>query len=84
MLYDVLRHGPKVLSLLVLCLVLGQKELLKKPVLLCANSPRGLIDEEVAELESKGISVHPVPHRAIRALKGLVEYGERIKKINRS
>lgn len=48
-----------------------------KPLLLCVNSPRGFIEEEVQELEAQGIPVYPLPRRAIRALKGLVEYGAR-------
>jgi acyl-CoA synthetase (NDP forming) len=56
--------------------VLRQRERSRKPILLCANSPRGLIEEEVEELERNGIPVYPLPDRTIRALRGLVEYGE--------
>ena len=56
--------------------VLKQRQLSGKPILLCANSPRGLIEAEVTELEGQGIPVYSLPDRAIRALKGLVEYGE--------
>jgi hypothetical protein len=41
------------------------------------NSPRGLIEEEVAELEAGGVPVYSLPDRTIRALKGLIEYGEK-------
>jgi acyl-CoA synthetase (NDP forming) len=56
--------------------LLRQKQSSPKPILLCANSPRGLIEDEIAELENRGIPVYPLPQRAIRALKGLLEYGE--------
>ena len=58
--------------------LLRQRESSGKPVLLCANSPRGLIEEEVAELEAGGVPVYSLPDRTIRALRGLIEYG-RIK-----
>ena len=56
--------------------LLRQKQKTAKPIVLCANSPRGFIEDEVAELESRGIPVYPLPERAVRALKGLFEYGE--------
>jgi acyl-CoA synthetase (NDP forming) len=58
--------------------LIRQRESSGKPILLCANSPRGLIEEEVAELEAGGIPVYSLPDRTIRALRGLVEYGEMI------
>jgi len=60
--------------------LLRQKQLSSKPIVLGANSPRGFIEGEIAELEAKGIPVYPLPERAIKALKGLVEYGKVIKK----
>jgi len=56
--------------------VLRQKERSRKPILLCANSPRGLIEDEVEELEKNGIPVYSMPDRTIRALQGLIRYGE--------
>jgi len=61
--------------------VLRQRQSTPKPILLCVNSPRGLIDEEISELECRGVPVYALPNRAIRALKGLVEYGEVLKRI---
>ncbi len=60
--------------------VLRQRERSRKPILLCANSPRGLIDKEVEELEAKGIPVYSMPERAIRALRGLILYAETLKR----
>ena len=57
-------------------LLLRQKQKSAKPIVLCVNSPRGFIEDEVAEIESRGIPVYPLPERAVRALKGLFEYGE--------
>ena len=56
--------------------LLRQKQKSAKPIVLCANSPRGFIEDEVAELENQGIPVYSLPERAVRALKGLFEYGE--------
>ena len=56
--------------------VLRQKERSRKPILLCANSPRGLIEDEVEELERNGIPVYSMPDRTVRALQGLIEYGK--------
>ncbi len=56
--------------------LLRQKKSTSKPILLCANSPRGLIEDEIAELEKGEIPVYSLPQRAIRALKGLMEYGQ--------
>jgi acyl-CoA synthetase (NDP forming) len=52
----------------------------KKPVILGVDSLHGSIDEEVGELETAGIPVYALPERAIRALRGLVAYGEMFKK----
>jgi len=60
--------------------LIKQRKASTKPILLCANSPRGLIEKEVANLENKGIPVYSLPQQTIRALKGLVEYGEVVKK----
>ncbi len=56
--------------------LLRKKKSTSKPILLCVNSPRGIIEKEMAEVENVGIPVYPLPQRAVRALKGLVEYGE--------
>lgn len=61
--------------------LLRQRKSSPKPILLCANSPRGLIEEEITELENKGVPVYSLPYRTIRALKGLVDYGEVIKRM---
>ena len=61
--------------------LLRQRKSSSKPILLCANSPRGIIEEEIAELEDKGVPVYSLPQRAIRALKGLVDYGEVMKRM---
>jgi acyl-CoA synthetase (NDP forming) len=63
--------------------VCRQRQLSGKPIVLCANSPRGLIDEEVSNFEANGVPVYALPDRALRALKGLIDYGEVIKQ-NRS
>ena len=60
--------------------VLRQRRLSKKPVILGVDSLHGSIDEEVGELETAGIPVYALPERAIRALRGLVAYGEMFKK----
>jgi acyl-CoA synthetase (NDP forming) len=60
--------------------LLRQRERSQKPILLCANSPRGLIEEEVEELERNGIPVYSMPGQAIRALRGLIQYGEFLKR----
>jgi acetyltransferase len=59
--------------------IFRQKQLSGKPIVLCANSPRGLIDEAVSNFEEKGVPVFTLPDRAIRALKGWIEYGELIE-----
>jgi acyl-CoA synthetase (NDP forming) len=51
--------------------------------LLCANSPRGLIEDEIEELEANGIPVYSLPDRTIRALRGLIQYGEILKRKKR-
>ncbi len=56
--------------------VLRQREHSRKPILLCANSPRGMIEKEVEELENNGIPVYSMPDRTIRALRGLIQCGE--------
>ncbi|MCX5915193.1 MAG: hypothetical protein NTX30_00735, partial [Deltaproteobacteria bacterium] len=56
--------------------VLRQKQRSGKPILVCANSPRGLSEKEVEELEASGIPVYSFPDRTIRALAGLIRYGE--------
>jgi acyl-CoA synthetase (NDP forming) len=56
--------------------VLRQRRLSTKPIVLCANSPRGLIEEEVSNFEENGVPVYALPDRALRALKGLTDYGE--------
>ncbi len=63
--------------------VFRQRQLSGKPIVLCANSPGGLIDEEVSNFEAKGVPVYALPDRALRALKALIEYGE-VTKQNRS
>jgi acyl-CoA synthetase (NDP forming) len=60
--------------------VLRQKERSRKPILLCANSPRGLIEKEVEELEASGIPVYSFPDRTIRALAGLIRHGEVLRR----
>jgi len=59
--------------------ILRQKQQTGKPILLCANSPRGLVEEEVQELEANGIPVYSLPDRTILALRGLIQYGEILK-----
>ncbi|HSR10829.1 MAG TPA: CoA-binding protein [Thermodesulfobacteriota bacterium] len=70
-----LLHHPFMTPARIKAPLLRQKERSGKPVLLCANSPRGLIEDENAELEARGIPVFPLPERTIAALKGLVQYG---------
>ncbi len=60
--------------------VLRQRQLSKKPVILGVNALHGSIHEEVGELETSGIPVYSLPDRTIRALRGLIAYGEMFKK----
>jgi acyl-CoA synthetase (NDP forming) len=60
--------------------VLRQRQRSGKPILVCANSPRGLIEGEVEELEANGIPVYSFPDRTIRSLQGLIRYGEVVKR----
>jgi acetyl-CoA synthetase (ADP-forming) len=71
-----LLHHPFMTPARIKAPVLRQKERFRKPILLCANSPRGLIEGEVEELEGNGIPVYSLPARTIRALQGLIRYGE--------
>jgi len=71
-----LLHHPIMPPRRVMGPLLRQKSCSGKPILLCTNSPRGFIEEEVQELESKGIPVYSHPDRTIKALKGLIQYGE--------
>jgi len=50
-----------------------------KPILLCLNSPRGLVGEEIRYLEAEGIPVFAFPEQTIKALKGLFQLAK-IKK----
>jgi acyl-CoA synthetase (NDP forming) len=59
--------------------LLRERQQTGKPILLCANSPRGLIEEETEELEANGVPVYSLPDRTIRALRGLIQYGEILK-----
>ncbi|MBI4495998.1 MAG: CoA-binding protein [Deltaproteobacteria bacterium] len=56
--------------------MIRQRQAWGKPVLLCARGPRGMLEEEAARLEEKGIPFFSLPERTIRALKGLISYGE--------
>ena len=60
--------------------ILRQRQFSKKPVILAVNALHGSIDEKVAELETAGIPVYALPDRAIRALRGLIVYGEMFRK----
>jgi acyl-CoA synthetase (NDP forming) len=60
--------------------LLRQKQQSDKPILLCANSPRGLIEDEIEESEASGIPVYSLPDRTIQALRGLIRYGEILKR----
>ncbi|MBI5968618.1 MAG: CoA-binding protein [Deltaproteobacteria bacterium] len=60
--------------------LLRQRMLSPKPILLGVNALQGSIAEEVAELERRGIPVYPLPDRAIRALKRLMQYGGSLRK----
>jgi len=75
-------HHPFMTPTRIVGAILRQRELSKKPILLGVNAPQGSIAEEVAELETAGIPVYSLPDRTIRALKGLIDYGELIKKKN--
>jgi len=75
-----LLHHPFMTPRRIAPAVLSQRQLSGKPILLCANSPRGLIEEEIAELEEQGIPVYSLPERAVRSLSALVEYGESRRK----
>ncbi len=63
--------------------LLRQKQQSNKPILLCVNSPRGLIEDEIEELEGHGIPVYSLPDRTIQALGGLIQYGEILRRKKR-
>jgi acyl-CoA synthetase (NDP forming) len=71
-----LLHHPFMTPRRIKAALLRQKEQSPKPILLCANSPRGLIEEEIRELETNGIPVYSLPGRAMRALRGLMRFGK--------
>ncbi|MGQ9693696.1 MAG: acetate--CoA ligase family protein [Thermodesulfobacteriota bacterium] len=56
--------------------LLVQKKCTAKPIFLCLNSPRGLVEEEVKHLEEEGIPVFAFPEQTIKALKGLLQLAE--------
>lgn len=56
--------------------LLNQKKNTPKPILLCLNSPRGLIEDEIKILEAGGIPVFSFPEQTVKALKGLIQFGE--------
>lgn len=78
-----LLHHPFMTPRRIKAPLLRQKHQSNKPILLCANSPRGLIEDEIEELEAKGIPVYSLPDRTIRALRGLIQYGEILKRKKR-
>ena len=45
------------------------------------TTKREQLEKEMAELENEGVPLYPLPQRAVRALKGLMEYGEVRKKL---
>lgn len=53
-----------------------QKKCTPKPILLCLNSPRGLVEEEMNHLQEEGIPVFAFPRQTIKALKGLFQFAE--------
>jgi acetate---CoA ligase (ADP-forming) subunit alpha len=71
-----LLHHPFMSTTRIFGPLLRQKQKSSKPIILCVNAPRGFFEDEVKELEKRGIPVYPLPERAIRALKGLFAYGE--------
>jgi acetyltransferase len=78
-----LLHHPFMTPRRIKAPLLRQKQQSSKPILLCANSPRGLIEDEIEELEANGIPVYSLPDRTIRALRGLIQYGEILKRKKR-
>jgi acyl-CoA synthetase (NDP forming) len=75
-----LLHHPFMTPRRIKPALLRQKDQSPKPILLCANSPRGLIEEEIRELEANGIPVYSLPGRAMRALRGLTRFGNITKR----
>jgi acetyl-CoA synthetase (ADP-forming) len=59
------------------------RQLSGKPIVLCANSPHGMVDGEVSNFEANGVPVYRLPDRALRALKALIDYGK-VSQRNRS
>lgn len=53
---------------------------LPKPVVIFGTSPRAVADRQISRLERNSIPVYPFPERAVKALSGLVRYGEVLKK----
>ncbi len=78
-----LLHHPFMTPRRIKAPLLRQKQQSNKPILLCANSPRGLIEDEIEELEANGIPVYSLPDRTIQALRGLIQYGEILKRKKR-
>lgn len=60
--------------------VLKECKLYAKPFVVCIGGSRYSI-ETAKHLEMQGIPVYPTPHRAIKALKVLYEYGNILKRI---
>jgi len=55
---------------------LVEKEAPIKPVISFGSSPKGIADEQLGRLEMNGIPIYPLPDRAVKALAGLIKYGE--------
>jgi len=55
---------------------LAQGKGLAKPLVVCRDSPLGIAHPEIARLEENRIPVYPSPHRAVKALAGMVRYGQ--------
>ncbi len=56
--------------------LLVQKKCTPKPILLCLNSPRGLVEEEIKNLQEEGIPVFAFPGQTIKALQGLFQFAQ--------
>jgi acyl-CoA synthetase (NDP forming) len=54
---------------------------LRKPLVVCRDSPLGAARPEIAMLEENGIPVYPTPDRAVRAIAGLARYGRAVDRM---
>lgn len=66
-------YTPSVLGAVESLVATGE---LKKPFVLVHDSPGRVVDQQIKEMEEKGIPVYPMPDRAARALAYLYRYNK--------